>query len=90
MALVNFPSRESDGEAAAAALLGHPTFEVGFCEILSDFGPSDLCGTSAGTKCLCAQRKNICAEMSYALRHSCYELYALVLVENPFPRLSPW
>ena len=24
------------------------------------------------------------------LRHSCCDLYALVLVQNPFPRLSPW
>ena len=23
-------------------------------------------------------------------KHKCYELYARVLVENPFPRLSPW
>ena len=24
------------------------------------------------------------------LRHSCCDLYALVVVQNPFPRLSPW
>ena len=37
MLLGNFPSRESDGEAAAAATLEHPTFELDFREILSDW-----------------------------------------------------
>jgi hypothetical protein len=36
--LGNFPSRESDGEAAAAAMLEHPTFEADFSETSSDFG----------------------------------------------------
>ena len=31
-----------------------------------------------------------CRKCLISPRHSCYELYALVLVENPFPRLSPW
>ena len=37
--------------------------------------------------------KKICVSFfldgaQFKIRHSCYELY--VLVENPFPRLSPW
>ena len=29
-------------------------------------------------------------EFSTSTQHSCYELYALVLVEKPFPKLSTW
>ena len=47
-------------------------------------------GTILGKDFPQALVRTVQSTCAFGRRHKCSELYAQVLVENPFPRLSPW